>query len=373
MSLSLHTDGKYIKNSLNEIIYLRGINKHGFEDCPEAVWIDKDDNLFWCVWDEDVIAQNFDAMKSWGINIVRMYDAVENWADDLNGHRAKVKTISTLLSDRDMYLHYGFWNIFIGTGQGVLPYPPHCPENPYIDSIADFVTLWEDVATELEPYPNILLELWNEPSPPTEGDRQIWLDVIEDCIAAIRVITNQIIVVHCCGHDLWFNMDYPDDPNAGATMLWVTDSRVQGTNILYSQHCYGDFFNGAPPDRTYATTYEDVKAALQSCYVDWCVQTANKPLIIGEFGLNLLGLTQQEKLIQFENEAKIFNEWDIHYEGFCWWTGGMLPLLESGANYPPNDTGQILIDSLQGENGGGPKMEKTKLSHKTWKRKSKFF
>jgi hypothetical protein len=343
--LPLHTEGRYIKDENGRTVQLYGVTKHGFEDFPQGSWMTKDGGILWGTWDPQVVADNLDAMKSWGCNIVRIYATVEFWINN-ETHRQCIKDLITIAGQRGMYVSYGFWRIMNHAPQTRLPYPPWCEDNPYISSEQDFVDLWVDVATQLKDYPNVLFELWNEPGMGTTLEAlDHWFDVAQDCIVTIRQITDHIIQVQQ-GCTLWAVINSPEDSHGDVD--WITDPRIQGTNIVYTHHSYGEWriWDNATSQYHWVTDYDSVKTALEQCKVRWCVEEANKPFLIQEIGPNLDNSNVTARLNEYTNTLDILNDWQIGYIGFYWWPAGGLRLLEEGPNFPPSEQGITLMEAI---------------------------
>lgn len=335
----LHVEGKYIKNSLGQNVFLRGINKHGFEDDPRGRWQDSYGSIHYDTWDEDIVADNLDAMRSWGMNFIRCYSTVEFWIANRGNHQQVIKDLATLAAERGIYLMYTFWHVTAGGGQPDLPWPPYCESNSYIQNKQDFVDLWGDIADELKSYPNVLFELWNEPF----GDDEDWFDAAQNCIDAIRSTgaTNLIVVQWDWG--IWMNLDYGN----GGTMSWVEDFPLTDPegNIVYSTHLYrGEIHSDAGA----SWEYDDLVLGFQYCLVDYVLNTLNKPIIFGEIGANLWWTGQEltRELAFYENALTIFNEWEMGYAAFWWWPGAQWAHLVDGANFQPNVAGEILRSAL---------------------------
>jgi aryl-phospho-beta-D-glucosidase BglC (GH1 family) len=346
----LHVDGRYIKNDIGQVVTLKGVNKHGFEDFPEGSWQRPDGGVSYGVFDSTVVGANLDAMNSWGINFVRSYSTAEFWIDNTEGHRQIVKDLATLASQRGIYLMYSFWHILSGASQTALPYPPYCEDNPYLNSEADFVAMWRSIAEELKDYPNIIFELWNEPHKPSGMDvvvaRDSWFSVAQQCIDAIRETGATNIIVVQWDYGIWMNLDY----NNGGTMDWVEQYPLDDPsgNIAYSAHLYRGDIHRTEPERENSWEYDDLLLGLQLTKVDYVLNTLHKPVIIGEIGPNMWdeGVELERSLAFYNNSLTIFNEWGLNYAIFWWWRTGRYPHLTAEENYQPNVAGDILRAAL---------------------------
>ncbi|MHA1834036.1 MAG: glycoside hydrolase family 5 protein [Candidatus Baldrarchaeia archaeon] len=350
--LPLHVEGKYIKNSLGQTVYLRGINKHSFEGSPRGDWQAFDGSVVWDTWDESIVAANLDAMKSWGINTVRSYACAEFWINNTEGHREIIKQYAELLAQRGMYLIYTFWCADYGVGQQNFPY-----STKSIPDKAAFVNLWISVANELKDYPNVIFSLWNEPTG-NETQRDEWFAAVQDCINAIRSTgAENLIIVEWDG--VWFNISYGEPPpptnrpsDYGATMWWVEGYPLNDPlgNLIYEFHSYrGGIHKYVNHTRVDCWEYEDLKYGFGNCcLVNYVLNTLNKPVICGEIGPNMwrTGEELQHELLYYQNALKIFDEWGVHYTAFWWWMRGPYAHLTGKPNYQPNEAGQILKSAL---------------------------
>lgn len=119
-------------------------------------------------------------------------------------------------------------------------------------------------------------------------------------------------------------------------------------NLVYSFHNYRGDFHRTIPTRVNSWEYDDLKLALQTCLVDYVLNTLNKPVICGEIGANMWesseGLTQE--LAYFNNSLTIYNEWGLSYIAWVWTvTAHMKHGLLQNALWlpPPNTAGETLI------------------------------
>jgi hypothetical protein len=343
-ALPLHIDGRYIKDYLGRTVILRGINMPRFIDTPYGDWLLPDGGVIWSTWDANAAIANLDAMKSWGVNVVRTLSTVEWWATNAGNHRQIIKEWITLAAQRGIYVVYGFWRV-TGSGQAAdLPYPPYCEDNNYIRSESDFVELWHGIANELKIYPNVMFELWNEPNGDSTAEAS-WFNVVQQTVNAIRSTrSTNIIVVHW-GYCLWVNMEGQGAPGTYAGLDWVQQHPLNDSagNILYSTHIYRDNLQKDYPTLN-AYSYEDLKACFHITKVDYVINTLTKPLWIGEVGPNQWQTDLENEYSFYNNTLRIMNEWYVGYCAWWWWvTGTAWGHIEGGLpNYTPNRAGQIL-------------------------------
>lgn len=355
MVSKLHVEGKYIKDDLGRIVYLRGDNQEGMLNDPNGWWNPEGGGVYTGlrVWNPDAVKYNLDRMKDWGCNVVRLHTNVEWWLENPNDYRQHIKDVITWAAQRGIYVIFEFYSVQAGTGQDQLPFPPYSlsGSETIIPDVATFVDIWRSVANELKEFPNIIFELWNEP---VGGDTpDDWFNCVEQCIATIREITDHIIIVQW-GYDVWTNLSYPPPTNPAGTLYWITDSRIQGVNVVFSFHHYrGNIHDSEAPIRN-SYTYDDLKRGLQICLVEEAIFTHNKPIIVGEVGANMwwTGDDLVRELEYYKNSLTIFNEWGISYVGWVWRdtvTGlkhGLLKLTDDKWYCDPNEAGQILMEAL---------------------------
>jgi len=357
----LHVEGRYIKDSSGDTIYLRGVNKAEFTDYPGSVWMGQGvrDYASWTQRRNDVITE-LDAMKSWGVNCIRCHQAVDHWKYNIGGHRQIIKEFLDLAAQKGMYVIYDGYsvrNYFNGSDQDPLPYPPYQTSRNASEVIADedaFVDYWVSVASELKDYPNVIFELWNEPYG-DEQAKQSWFNVSQRCINAIRGTGATQLIIFQWRMGCWVNLNFPPPNNPGSTLDWIFETNLTDPlgNLVYSTHiyrCYGAFHHSLP-ERWNAWEYDEIKKAFQ--YMMFDNVTAKCPLLIGEIGADLAytGEELQRELIAFNNTLFIFNEWGIHYTAFWWRNIGIFRLLEYGEPWvpPPTASGQILINALKSQ------------------------
>lgn len=371
-ALPLHIEGRYIKNSLGQIVILKGVTKHGFEDSPEGVW-DPPDYEKTYTW-EELVKANLDAIKSWGLNTIRLHNAIDFWIDNpmtSTGYtyRGNIKKIIEWACERGIYVIYDFYSVVHygvqGHRQDPLPYPPYIEKGipeVYMPNSDAFVNLWSNVAQELGRYPNVIFELFNEPSPegidsgiPGDHDRfcfynSTWLPVVQRIIKNIRQAGINNLIIIQCGVSVWANLNSQPHSQPHACLNWIIHGDIggniiNGTNIVYSTHFYrGDFHRSGDPWIN-CWNYTDLKLGLQLVLVEEAVKTWNVPLITGEVGCNYWSVGTNEfqyDLAFFNNSLSILNEWNINWLAFWWWHSGKYQLYKL-PNFQPNEAGEIVI------------------------------
>lgn len=107
----LRVEGRYIKDAHNRTVLLRGVNKVEFADDPDGIWMG---NTY---WSDANVAAELDAMKSWGINVIRCHMSIETWKYNIgpdSGHpsspycalpaREAIKWFVIMAAERGMYV-----------------------------------------------------------------------------------------------------------------------------------------------------------------------------------------------------------------------------------------------------------------------------
>ncbi len=316
----LHVEGRTIKDANGNTVILKGVNAGGFGDTASG-W-------FTTSWSETTVRNNLAAMKSWGINCVRIMGTarwwLENSRENLQGsdvcsisHRDAIKRTIEIAQEYGFYVIFTFWSLdTVGPRspgiQDYLPYPPRASAQNYntIRSTADFVELWagnsatsqflarfrnvdtsgtppttsthvhnngvapQSVSEALQNYTNVIYELYNEPS----GDNSGWSTVTQQCVDAIRARGDNHPIMVQCG----YCMSFYGGPNWFDTMYNKLAGR---TNIIYSSHIYRS--DGSFVGNPY--TYNDVYAQMMTTpapngFGCGYVLSKNVPILIGEVG-----------------------------------------------------------------------------------------
>ena len=366
MPSALHTEGRYIKDSAGNTIYLRGLQKAEFADDPDGTWNGSP------TWTDANVNAELDVMKSWGANTIRCIQSIDNWKYDLNqpyasiSNRDAIKRLLTFAGQKGMYVIYTGYrvtNYFNGGNQDPLPYPPYQTSSgasSVIGSKQDFIDWWTSVATELKDYPNVIFEIWNEP----HGDGAAMTEffgVQQQVINAIRATGAQNLIMAQWDYGSWVNLDFPP-PNDAATMDWINQASLTDplNNLVYVTHIYreygqtGIYSNSASISKwgtSHAYDYNELKKAFQYEKLDWVMTTMNKPLFVTELGCNVDqgGNEATYEQTGFANELKIFNEWGINYIVHWWREIGIFRLHNGAPNYAPTAGGAILKNYLSSQ------------------------
>jgi hypothetical protein len=251
-ALALHVDGNKIRDANGNTVYLRGVNYFLYGGGQGKVWLTSSGSSTGASsnWNTQVvpaIIQNFDKMRSFNLNCFRMHTSPQDWlqTSDFIPH---IQQIASLAAERGIYVIFDLYGVAdMDPGQTNMPYPPYtsAASTAVIPSVQAFIDLWGTIANAMKNYPNVMLELYNEPvgnyrTDPNwfQNDFNSMLDAYQQCIAKIRTITDQIIIVEW-GYTIGVDLAGPSAwaPSVRMSVL-ADDPRVQGTNIIYTWHWY---------------------------------------------------------------------------------------------------------------------------------------
>ena len=160
----LHVSGKYIEDSHNNVVLLKGWDKNGFEDSPQGSWLDETGAYSYGSFNNATVTTNLEAMKADGANFVRVV-SVSQYA--LNANDLKyICQLAQLCAAQQIYMCYA-----LCANNATEPgFPIGCPfqdpnsNNGFINTPADFINMWGNTSSTFKNYPNVLFELWGEPS-----------------------------------------------------------------------------------------------------------------------------------------------------------------------------------------------------------------
>jgi len=352
----LHVEGRYIKDSFNNTVVLRGVNQEGFLDSPNGWWNPEGGGYTsgFGVWNPDAVKYNLDGMKSWGCNVLRLHTSIRWWIEDNSSYRQHIRDTTTWAGERGIYVIFEPYCIDGGM-QYECPWPPYIPESQWaiIPDRQAFVDYWASVANELKGLPNVLFEIYNEP----HGNatvRDDFFNVTQQCINAIRATGAKHIIIVQWSYGIWCNLDCPPPANPASTMNWVEQYPLNDPigNIVYSFHNYRGDFHRTLDGRVNAWEYDDIKLGLQYCLVDYVLNNLSKPVICGEIGANMwwTGEELERELAYFNNSLTIYNEWNISYLAWVWTIPAHMRhgLLQNGYPWlpPPGRNGEILVNKI---------------------------
>lgn len=338
----LHTEGKYVKDDLGNIVYLRGVNRpSGFTASCTGNWFEDGDWIWGAAytgWTETGLRQRLQQMQDAGFNVIRLIMFAEWWINDastnLGGQTTDVSFRYAMKETIRVAQEYGIYIVIVpwASDQGAqqeMPFPSN--SIPNAQAFADF---WASVATELKSYPNVLFELYNEPV----GDYATWFNAVELAVNAIRQITDHIIIVQYgyCGDFSWVPSEHAS---------WGASAG----NILYSNHIYRWPWGATIDPSIY--TYDGVRDVLLNNW-GYDVVINDYPAWIGEIGPYTAASEQEyHETTWWRNVLQLLNDWEMGYAAWEWDQPGAGWDLQEPigvAPYQPNERGRILIDMVGG-------------------------
>lgn len=322
-TMQLHNDNGVFKNENGTIVYLRGVGHiHGWIDDAAGGWIAKGgliSDSYGNIVNSSAITENLQVAKAAGADHIRKQIVASYWENDtvtedgnVTSVRDEIKRWLNLSQTENMYCILSLYDI------------------DYVTNTSGIVNWWGNVSQELKYYPNLLIEIRNEPDP-TGGEIAIWQQCMQDVIDRVRAqgCTAPVILMHSLA------TLRPADFGYRASMEWGLPAYSNfsdpiNDNICYSGHLY----------RTYFVAYRADFWNQTLCYADMVdmaflslQQATHRPVIVGEIGVNMWednidvngdsGMTNQtEELTWAENVLKWCNSYDIGYSVWDWMSDG---------------------------------------------------
>lgn len=372
----LHVDGRFIKDDLGRVIYLRGVVKGVCAEGPEGghgagSWPIEagGESSGWGSWDPERVRWHFRNMKSFGFSVWRCFGwtfYMWKFKDTIPECEAAVNNMLEAIQiagEEGLYVVAAPYAVsserrietFDGEG---LPFPPYLSTTrgqQTITSEQDFIDLWVEIATALKDYPHVLLELYNEPHW-DQGDwdteripaRNAWFRVVNNTIDAIRAVTDLPIVVQwrmCAWYNDW-------NPMSCSDLNWVYDHPEifdAGRNVVVSTHLYRQAGSlggndGSEVPHNYTFVKERVEYLFKDVHLHY-------PVFVGEVGCDMSGSKDNltNELEAFGNLLTVFNELGVGYTAFMWRSDGIYAIFETQPWLPPlNAAGEILVDKVKG-------------------------
>jgi hypothetical protein len=290
----LHVDGKYIKDANGNIVYLRGANYFLYTGTHGKAWLTSAGeatgaNSDWNTQVVPAIKENFDKMRSFNFNCFRMHTLPQDvlQSPDFISH---MQQIASLAAERGLYMILDIYSVAdVYPNTNYMPYPPYssAADALVIPNEQAFVDMWATIANAMKNYSNVMFELYNEPvgfyrTDPSWYPRDFnsMMNTYQQCIARIRQITDQIIIVQW-GYTIGVDLAGPWlwDPSLKMNVL-ADDPRVQETNIVYTWHWYE-----GNPQRNQDPNINDVASLTQ--YLSWAQiddVASRKAVLVTELG-----------------------------------------------------------------------------------------
>jgi hypothetical protein len=349
---ALHVDGRFIKNDLNQTVYLRGVNKAEFTDDSTGWWPPAGEGIGdgYGVWDEAAVRTTLQDMRqNWGINLVRLIVYTDWWQNNtqatIGGQPANrpykecIKDFIRLCDEYGIYVMIAWWGHAVS--QDAMPYPGAFP------TANDFVNFWTGFAVELRTagvINNVVFDLWNEPDP---SDFAEYMATCKQIIDELRTRgINNIVLVQI---GFAWSINWLADP--ACLPLWQNGTAT-AKNVIFGEHIYrasGTFYGrpGLPND---AYLYNDVKSYLESHGYRHYAQDENLSILVGEIGAwygNMPNADPHE-LDCFNNSLTILNEWNINYAAWQWQRADGVWAIQKdlAVPLPPNNVGEVLIKAI---------------------------
>lgn len=349
--LPLHTEGRFLKDSLNNTVVLKGLWKGQFLDTSTG-WFGL--NAYY--WNEMALNYTLNKMRyEWGVNCINIFTWGDWWLENKAktagggstdiGCRDAIVRLVQVAQSHGIYVQIRLYSPSEAEGRREgFPFQP-----TYSWTVDDFVNFWANVSATLKDYPNVILTLFDEPSAPSGHTIDEYFNASEQAIRAIR---NQgfdgLIVIHWgwCGELDWVER-------------WVQQNRTL-YNIVFSAHIYryhGTFDGNpnSPVNIEYIRNYIQTKwsggyppGGLGYKYI---LDTYNVPIWVSAIGA-YNGATDDEEYVYIWNTLQVLNELGLGYVVFnaqrtsTAWTVLKDPVNEVFSE--PNRIGQALINAIAG-------------------------
>ncbi len=269
-SSSIYVQGRWLKDSNDRIIELRGINfethtwayQESYYDPATKKWTYSQpesslDNTIKYMADWVITQEDFMRVRSWGANMVRlqvphyMFDSIgQPYSEKDYGYQMLDQWISWaetfgLFVILDMHVPHGGRQFVDRSEEGITFWRN-------IEEQNRFRNLWRRLATRYQNHPKVLFQLMNEPSPERlTGKSDDWWSLAQNLIYDIRAVgsDNIIILSSTLADDSLFRIC--NDP-AG--------------NLMYDVHFYKPYefthqeafwINPRPPSVSYPTSIKE--------------------------------------------------------------------------------------------------------------------
>jgi hypothetical protein len=349
LSLQLHVSGTQLLNANNQIVYLRGVNWQDFLETSTGDFLSAGQTYSQLNpnWSNASVQATCAQWQSQGLNFIRILIPCDWWLSNSAltyqdgttaiGMRTAITDFVQIAQSYGLYIEICPWEILGYPESGQPPsgdQPWQTPSQTLITTEAQFVSLWAGTATSianvLGSYPNVIFSLFNEPP----GNEAAWGAACQDCINAIRQVSQNCIVVEYgyCGY-----FGFPADFN------------LNGTNIIYDDHIYTGSDNTFTNTADYSTA--QLNATLYNTW-DYGATVGQYCFMIDEIGCNL-GATNE--LTYYANMLGLLDSWGAGYAGWVYVPGagnGYCLVQGSAFPYSWNSAGLELAAAIQAGNSG---------------------
>ncbi|MHA1833535.1 MAG: glycoside hydrolase family 5 protein, partial [Candidatus Baldrarchaeia archaeon] len=261
----LHVENGQFKDIFGNTVYLRGVVRDGFVTSCTGFWQPEGGSPTsgYATWSEDAVRVHMQQLKDLNMNVMRWLLNIEWWIYDMNTsldgsttnrhYRECIKDAIRIAGEYGIYIILCPYQVRVGP-QPKGPYPPYSNEGDeeIIPDEDSFVQFWVNLASEVKSFPNVIYEVFNEPS---GMGASTWFGTVQKVIDAIRGIGDDHIILAQYGYCGGFYIEEfksLNDPTG---------------NIGYANHIYRHppgatmGFNESPPGVP-AYLYEDVKRCL---------------------------------------------------------------------------------------------------------------
>jgi hypothetical protein len=222
-------------------------------------------------WETEAVIQN---IRQYGVNVIRRHFSYYFYEHNRSIYINRMKNIAEMAAQNGMWIIFDLYNNINGVGTteervAGMRWLWKMPEGQFLD-------LWRDMAQIFKNYPNVLLELGNEPN----GDpshRDIWM---QRSIKAIEIIREE-------GFTNYIIIPLPNVATGGHTALAYRD-RVRAADLLdrymwdFHYYWYHQESRAGTPD-DYAT--RDVQDWLDRMGISDLRATGDR-VLCGEFGVH---------------------------------------------------------------------------------------
>ncbi len=315
---TLHTSGHYILDSANNVVYLRGIGRTGDLQSASGMW--SAPGMALANWGQKwlSIEENIPMMDAtlqcyrdyWHVNMIRILIPVNWWYQDtVNStdfqpdapqitisYRDYIETLAQEASKYDIYLDFcpyalvdtyqfsGQWEGEPNTGwvadTGSAYFMNQVTTQAGRTEMQFWEQWWTSVVQRLGVYPNVILEMWNEP-----GDNQDrYFGYVVDMYRTIRGLGCQNLIFNQWNPGLIPTANELDWVPKLYTQLTIAEGGSKPTNVAFTTHPY----RYSPyPNRQWATTYSGVKEQLNSANMIPLTRSAtcDVPIVFNEMGV----------------------------------------------------------------------------------------
>lgn len=372
-SMTLHTDGRYIKDVNDSVVTLYGAWKAvGLSDgCVNMFSPEGTEYLTysgWRTWSNESCNAVLDQMLAWGFNSFAEFIHADWWIYDAKtllgstpqyneetnqNYTTTIKYMLELARDKGLYVQLRMYDVEAWTSDGgegrvTYPYPngTYTHNGDIFPNRAEYAEFWYNITKVLGVYDNVIFNLYDEP---LISNRTEWFVAVDEAITQIRLAESE---EGYNSHLVMVNWAYCGDC---AWMLDYINGDYETTNVVFSNHIYrdaGTFENNA----TCRTDYEYISDQITNVLGYKNVTDAGYPVMVTAIGAHY-GYQEDDYYEYFINSLVTLNELEIGYWGYTWYIPegapaelgwGLLTNSTSRNTTYANRIGQALIDGIAG-------------------------